>query len=201
MFKSSPFAKKVLERVARYYVCLFLLQYGIGKMIGGQFYRRGELPDAVAAMTLGEAPAFELAWTFMGYSGAYIAFIGISQVIGSLLLLGERTKLLGVTLLVPIMVNIVAFDVVFLDAYAALANALLYLFLLLLILYLNQDKVSAAFRALTSANHRGAYTQVPGEDKQVKPNRWQLPLTVATAMAVLFGFNHLLMLWLGYGNG
>lgn len=192
MFKPTLFTKKVLEHAARYYVCLFLLLYGIGKMIGGQFYRRGELPDEVAAMTLGEAPAFELAWTFMGYSGTYIAFIGISQIVGSLLLLSERTKLLGVTILIPIMVNIVVFDLVFLNAYGALANAFIFLFLLLLILYLNQDKVSAAFRALT---------QVQGEVKKVRSSRWQFPLTVGTAMAVLFGFNHLLQLWLGYGKG
>jgi hypothetical protein len=192
MFKPTLFTKKVLEHAARYYVCLFLLLYGIGKMIGGQFYRRGELPDEVAAMTLAEAPAFELAWTFMGYSGTYIAFIGISQIVGSLLLLNERTKLLGVTILIPIMVNIVVFDIVFLNAYGALANAFIFLFLLLLILYLNQDKVSAAFRALT---------QVQGEIKKVRSSRWQFPLTVGTAMAVLFGFNHLLQLWLGYGKG
>lgn len=192
MFKSTLFTKKVLEHAARYYVCLFLLLYGIGKMIGGQFYRRGELPDEVAAMTLGEAPAFELAWTFMGYSGTYIAFIGISQIVGSLLLLGERTKLLGVTILIPIMVNIVVFDIVFLNAYGALANAFIFLFLLLLILYLNQDKVSAAFRALT---------QVQGEVEKARSSRWQFTLTVGTAMAILFGFNHLLQLWLGYGKG
>lgn len=192
MSKVSPFIIKVLDLVARYYVCLFMIQYGIGKMIGGQFYRRGELPDAVAAMTLGEAPAYELGWTFMGYSGGYIAFIGISQIIGSLLLLSERTKLLGVTLLMPILVNIVVFDIIFLDTYAALASALIYLFLLFLILYLNQEKVAAAFRALT---------RVPAKAKQAKPTRWQLPLAVSTIMAVLFGFNYLLMIWIGYGNG
>lgn len=192
MLNLAPFFVKVLDRVARYYVCIFLVQYGIGKIIGQQFYRRGELPEAVAAMTLAEAPAYELGWTFMGYSGVYIAFIGISQIIGALLLLSERTKLLGVTLLMPIMINIVVFDIIFLDTYAALASALIYLFLLLLILYLNQEKVLAAFRALT---------RVPAKVKQTKPTRWQLPLAVSTVMAVLFGFNYLLMIWIGYGNG
>ena len=90
--------KKVLELAFRVYVFMFLNVYGIGKILGGQFYRRGKLPEEVANMTLGEVDAYTLGFTFMGYSYGYILFVGISQLIGAWLLLWDRTKLIGVTI-------------------------------------------------------------------------------------------------------
>jgi hypothetical protein len=186
--------ENILDRVCRYYVCFFLLTYGMGKMLGGQFYRHGKLPDDVAALTLGEAGAFPLAWTFMGYSGAYIAFVGISQVIGALLLLHERTKLLGVAILIPILVNIVVFDIIFLNEAAALGNAVIYLMMLLAILYFNRTKVIAAFNALTAA----VRSEARSENKKVGYPRWQLTLAIIGIMGVVFALNMLLSSLLGY---
>jgi hypothetical protein len=151
---------------------------------------------------LGEAEAFPLAWTFMGYSGAYIAFVGISQVIGALLLLHERTKLLGIAILVPILVNIVVFDLIFLnDGDAALANAVIYLLMLCAILYFNRGKIIAAFTALTAPTDFEARTQVQSEDKRAGWPRWQILLTVTAIMGITFGLNMLLSNLLGYGKG
>ena len=141
--------KQLFERVCRYYVFAFLNLYGIGKIMGGQFYRKGELPEEVAQLTLAEAGAFEIAWTFMGYSYYYILFIGISQIIGAILLLFNKTKLLGTAILIPIMLNIIVFDIFFLDKKGALVNASLYFLMLLYILYYNKDRVISAFHALT----------------------------------------------------
>src|SRR5262245_16943147 len=100
----KSFRQRVIELAARWYVFWFLNVYGLGKIAGGQFYRRGRLPEEVAKTLLGEANAFDLAWTFMGYSFAYILFIGLAEVVGAWLLLWERTKLLGVAVLLPVMV-------------------------------------------------------------------------------------------------
>ncbi len=78
----------------------------------------------------------------MGYSFAYILFIGLAEVVGAWLLLWERTKLLGVAILLPVMVNILVFDIIFLDAYGALASATIYTVLLLVILICNKEAVS-----------------------------------------------------------
>ena len=93
------------ELAARWYVFLLLTIYGSGKLLGGQFYRRGNLPEEIATLPLSEVAGFDLAWAFMGYSYAYILFIGISQLIGAILLLFERTKLVGTMILIPILVN------------------------------------------------------------------------------------------------
>ncbi len=141
--------KKVFEMVCRWYVFIFLNFYGFGKIMGGQFYRRGQLPQEIANTTIEQASAYDLAWSFMGYSFVYILFIGVSQIIGAWLLLWNRTKLLGVMILFPIMVNIIVFDCIFLDVKDALVNAMLYFLMLIYILFYNKEKVVKAFIALT----------------------------------------------------
>jgi len=143
--------KKIVEIVCRWYVFIFLNLYGIGKIMGGQFYRKGQLPEEVANTTIGEASAYDLAWSFMGYSFLYILFIGVSQIIGAWLLIWNRTKLLGVMILFPIMVNIIVFDILFLDVKDALANAIIYFLMLNYILYFNREKIIKAFTNLTTS--------------------------------------------------
>ena len=63
----------------------------------------------IANTTLGEASGFSLAWTFMGHSYFYILFVGFTQLIGAWFLLWNKTKLIGVLILIPIMVNIIIF--------------------------------------------------------------------------------------------
>ncbi|MEM7655968.1 MAG: hypothetical protein AAF399_07555 [Bacteroidota bacterium] len=140
---------RLFEILSRGYVWCFLNLYGWGKMLGGQFHRRGKLPAEIAQTPLGEIGAYDLAWTFMGYSHAYILFIGISQVVGAWMLLWNRTKLLGVAILFPIMVNILVFDAIFLETKGAMVNAGLYTLMLLYILYHNRSAVQTAFLSLT----------------------------------------------------
>ena len=140
---------KMFEVVCRSYVFIFLNFYGIGKIMGGQFYRKGQLPAEVAQTTIEQASAYDLAWSFMGYSFVYILFVGISQIIGAWLLIWNRTKILGVMILFPIMVNIIVFDIIFLDVRDALANAIIYFLMLNYILFFNKEKVIKAFQALT----------------------------------------------------
>lgn len=134
--------------MSRGYVFIFLNIYGMGKIMGGQFYRKGQLPEEVASLTLAEADAFSLAWTFMGYSYGYILFVGILQLIGAWMLLWDKTKIFGAMVLIPIMANIIVFDIFFLDKKGALANASIYFLLLFLILLLNKERVFRAIRML-----------------------------------------------------
>lgn len=147
---NNLYKNKILEMVCRCYVFIFLNIYGIGKIMGGQFYRRGQLPKEIAITTIEQASAYDLAWSFMGYSFYYILFIGVSQIIGAWLLLWNRTKILGVIILFPIMVNIIVFDIIFLDVKDALVNATIYFLMLIYILYYNKEKINKAFSILTS---------------------------------------------------
>lgn len=186
------FARTVLELAARWYVFIFLNIYGLAKVAGGQFYRRGRLPDEVANTLLGNAGAFELAWTFMGYSFAYILFIGLAEVVGAWLLLWEKTKLVGVAVLFPVMVNIVVFDIIFLDTYGALASATIYTVLLLAILFFNKERVLEAVRALMPERNPG------------QPISRLSPRLVGAAlllMGILFAVDQALVNYFGHGRG
>lgn len=184
--------QKILELVCRWYVFIFLNVYATGKLSGGQFYRKGKLPEEVAEMTLGNVDSFELAWTFMGHSYYYILFIGISQLIGAWFLLWERTKLLGVAILIPIMVNIIVFDIIFLDAYGALASAVIYFSMLLAILYFNKEKIIQAIMVLT--------TTKPSE-KTKWSQKVKTTLLILGIMLVIFGLDQLVVNFLGHGKG
>ena len=111
---------------------------------------KGELPLDVANMTLGEVDSFSLGWTFMGYSIYYVAIIGIAQLIGAWLLLWNRTKLIGAFILVPIMVNIIIFDLIFIKIYSAAVLSIIIFGLLILIFQYNNKKLFSAIRILTS---------------------------------------------------
>lgn len=183
--------RKVLELASRWYVFIFLNVYGLGKIVGGQFYHSGRMPPEVAATPLGEASAFDLAWTFMGYSFAYILFIGLAEMVGAFLLLWERTKLLGVAILLPVMINILVFDVIFLDTYGALASATIYTLLLLVIVWLNRESVLEAFRALTSAASEWPPTG----------QRLRIVVVALVVMGLVFAVDQTLVNLFGHGKG
>ncbi len=146
------FRKPILyfELAARWYVFLMLTIYGIGKLMGGQFYRRGFLPPHLTNKALADVSGFELAWTFMGYSSTYVAFVGIAQIVGGVLLLFRQTKLFGIAILIPVLLNIVVFDVAFDIPAGALASASLYLSLLFFVIYANWHKVHRIVREMWS---------------------------------------------------
>lgn len=165
---------RTIELAARLYVFVFINIYGMGKMMVGQFHTRGHLPEQLVQTPLSEVGGFDLAWTFFGYSRAYVLFIGMSQVIGGFLLLWQRTKLLGVAILIPVLLNIIIVDYCFTIPSGAMWSAVVYLVLLFLVLYLNREKVVAAFSALT------AREAMPALDWK----QWLLMLGVAGVMMI-----------------
>jgi len=141
-------AQEIIELTFRWYVWFKISAYGLGKIIGGQFHRKNQLPDHIAQLPISEIGSFDLAWTFFGYSNAYIWFIGASQLIGGILLLFKQTKLLGVSLLLPILLNIIVVDIFFKVSPGALLSAILYLCMCLFILYYNKETLIAAINKL-----------------------------------------------------
>jgi len=184
--------KEILEITCRLYVFFFLTSYGIGKIIGGQFYTAASIPDEIALMPIELVPDFELAWTFMGRSFGYILFIGLAEIIGAFLLLFNKTKLIGTLILIPIMVNIIVFDIFFLDEYGALAGATLYLLMLLTIVVINKEKMSNILKELVS-------TKVP-----LKTSSKEKILNYLIALVIIvliFIGDQLIVNLIGYGKG
>lgn len=180
--------KATLEVVFRQCVFFILNIYGISKLLGGQFYMNGKLPDEIANTTLGEASSFSLAWTFMGHSYMYILFVGLIQLLGAWFLLWNKTKLIGVFILIPIMVNIIVFDVVFLDVYPALANAIIIFMMLISILYFNKGTMLEILNNLTDFSSKPKV--------QLKRKLLTIGITIAL-IALIFAFDTALEYWLG----
>ncbi|MBL7920215.1 MAG: hypothetical protein JNJ40_07855 [Bacteroidia bacterium] len=190
----KKYIEEILELVFRWYVFVFMCLYGLGKIMGGQFYTPQRMPENVAATPLGKAESFDLAWTFMGHSYNYILFIGITQIIGAFMLLFNKTKLLGTAILLPVIINIVVFDIIFLDKYGALASALIYFAMLLFILFFNKERVVMAFRSLTNFSSTSDY------DKDVKLKVYKL-LSVVIVFALLFFLDQVVVNLIGHGRG
>jgi len=180
--------EEIFELVLRQCVFIIINIYAISKLLGGQFYMKGKLPAEIANTTLGEASSFSLAWTFMGHSYYYILFVGITQLVGAWFLLWNKTKLLGVLILIPIMINIIIFDILFLDVYPALANAIISFLMLLLIMFFNKEKIIEAFQVLTNFSVK----------PKVQLKRRILTLMITIIIIILiFTFDSFLEYWLG----
>jgi len=180
--------KTTTELVLRQCVFIILNIYAISKLFGGQFYMKGKLPIEIANTTLGDASSFSLAWTFMGHSYFYILFIGLSQIISAWFLLWNKTKLLGVFILMPIMVNIILFDILFLDVYPALANAIIVFLMLLLILFFNKERVISAIQKLTNSPIKS--------NVSIKRRLITFGITILVII-LIFTFDSFLEQWLG----
>lgn len=184
--------KEILELVCRLYVFFFLFVYGIGKVIGAQFYTPDVIPPDIETMPIGLVPDFELAWVFMGRSYGYMLFIGLAEITGALLLLFNKTKLIGTLILIPIMINVIVFDIFFLDEYGALAGATLYLLMLLAILVINKEKMSTAIKGLISPE---ALVKTSSKEYILKY------VIVLVIIGLIFIGDQLIVNFLGYGKG
>ncbi len=180
--------KVSFELVLRQCVFIILNIYALSKLLGGQFYMNGNLPTEVANTTLSEASGFSLAWTFMGHSYIYIFFVGVFQLLGAWFLLWNKTKLIGVLILLPIMVNIIVFDIIFLDVYPALANAIIVLLMLLLILFFNKELVKDTVIKLTNFQSK---TSVPIRQRLIT-----FGITILI-IVLIFSFDSFIEYWLG----
>ena len=180
--------KKLFEIVLRQCVFTILNIYALSKIFGGQFYMKGKLPLEVAETALGDASSFSLAWTFMGHSYFYILFVGITQLVGAWFLLWNKTKLLGVLILMPIMINIIIFDIIFLDVYPALANAVIVFSMLLLILIFNKEHLIEIFQVLINFP-----TTTNGP---IKSRILIIGITIIV-IALIFAFDSLIEYWFG----
>jgi|GEM_PF-280159 len=126
-----------VELVLSLYVSFYLMVYGFGKIMKGQFAFDGPLLEKAAK----DLSGFELTWVFFGYSYSYVVIIGLGQIIGAILLIPRATRILGALILVPILVNIVLVDIFYGIPHGATVNAIFFLLGILAILWLHREKL------------------------------------------------------------
>ena len=105
----------------RYGIAFDLAAFGVQKFFGFQFY---------APMAMMDEPFMEISkrwllWAYFGRSVGFISVIAVSQIIGSFMLLFNRTRLLAVIVLIPIMLNIILLDFFYDIELGVLVHALI----------------------------------------------------------------------------
>ena len=99
-----------------------------------------------------------MAWYLFGQSKIFCIAVGVSQIIGAILIVIPRTRLIGALVLLPILANIFLIDVCFTGP--ALSIRLFGMILVdFAILYHSRCQVVSAWRYLTALDSRPSKSQ------------------------------------------
>lgn len=105
-YKPTAPTKELFILGLRILLFIIFMNYGIGKLSGGQF---GNLTTQELNTPIKDLSLFKIGWYLFDHQ-PFKAFIGISQIIAACLLLFNRTYLIGLLILTPIIINILIID-------------------------------------------------------------------------------------------
>jgi hypothetical protein len=143
---------EILENAFCFIVVMAMFIYGGAKII--QFDGAFETNKSVAEMT-----GMQLMWAFYGYSKPFAITLGVLEITGGILMLIRRTRILGCLFVSTILVNVILQDIFYEVNIGALRAALIYQFLIIVILWFNKEKLYQSIKLLIS-------TQVIGQSKK-----------------------------------
>ena len=136
---------EIIENAISWIVVLAMFIYGGGKLI--QFDGAADIDKTVSELT-----GMELMWAFYGYSKSFAMTLGILEMIGGILILIKKTRIIGCIFTSAILVNIIFQDIYFGVHLGALKAAILYQILILIILWLNKEKLIRGIKVLLESN-------------------------------------------------
>lgn len=132
---------EIFENAISWIVVLAMFAYGVGKFV--QFDGSPGNATNVSEMT-----GMELRWAFYGYSKFFAITLGIFEITGGLLILIRKTRIIGCFFTSTILVNVILQDIFYDVHRGALAAAIIYQILILIILWLNKDKLLKSLKIL-----------------------------------------------------
>jgi len=136
---------EILENAFGYIVIFAMFAYGIGKMV--QFEGASSTNLKFSEMT-----AQQLMWPFYGYSKPYVLTLGFLEILGGTLMLIKRTRILGCLYISTILVNVILQDIFYRVNIGALKAAIVYQLLILIILWINKEKLKQSIKLLYNLN-------------------------------------------------
>ena len=166
----NKFVLDILENAIRIWTSFFILVYGIAKIMQ---FEGSKLLD----VSIKDASKFEIMWAFFGTTREYPIIIGSLQIIGAILLVFRKTKLLGALLLTPIFLNIILLDILYDIPFGALLNAVMYQCVFLFVIIQQRKRITQTFKILLIENE---------ETMSIGPSVGKFIL--ATILAILFFF-------------
>jgi hypothetical protein len=126
----------------RYISAYLILTYGTRKLIGGGQFASGQ---ALGSRPIGSLSGFELTWFYYAYSHAYGSILGLTQILGGVLLLFRKSALLGAALLTPVMANILLINIFFHIALGAEIAAFFLLISMMMLLWQEREALILLF--------------------------------------------------------
>ncbi len=133
--------------VVRILLAYILIDYGWAKLSGNQF----GVADATMNQLLKEVDLFRLSW-YLADHQPFKSFVGITQIVTAALLVYNRTAIIGAFMAIPILLNILMWDVTFMGLYTPFTLRLsFYLLLDFFIIWHHRDRVLPAVRMVMQA--------------------------------------------------
>lgn len=136
---------EIFENAISWIIVLAMFIYGGGKIV--QFDGAAEIDKAVSELT-----GMELMWAFYGYSKSFALTLGFFEIIGGILVLIKRTRIIGCLFTSTILINVILQDIYFGVHTGALKAAILYQLLVLVILWLHREKLIRGIKVLLESN-------------------------------------------------
>jgi len=131
----------IFENAISWIVVFAMFVYGGAKLF--QFQGASNIDSTVS-----ELSGMELMWAFYGYSKSFAITLGVFEVIGGMLILIKKTRLLGCLFVSTILVNVILQDIFYGVHLGALKAAIFYQLLIFIILFLNKEKLLSSLNAL-----------------------------------------------------
>lgn len=137
--------------VSRGYLAFDFIRYGYSKIADGQF----GLNDTELATPIKDLSLFQIMWFMFDHEPIKTA-VGVIQIICGILLLWNRTVILGVFFFIPIAANILLMDITFMNESMArgfTSRFITYFILCALILLHQRERVLGIWKLVTNGNH------------------------------------------------
>lgn len=120
-----------------------MMVYGLGKPLQFSGYKSADL---------NHMSGHDVMWTFYSYSMALPIIIGVFEVAGAVLILFNRTRILGCFLLSTLLVNIILQDYIY--EISALGSAVYYQLLIFIILAFDSAKLKRIINELFKSDKK-----------------------------------------------
>lgn len=135
-----------LITILRYWIAFLLIDFGFQKIFETNFAYSFHISDSLVNTLTGS----ELTWNYFGYSYGLSVILALFQIIGSIFLLFRRTTLLGVTLLLPVVFNIVLINIFYQIGIITLLTSVLITLGLIFLIYQQKVDIIAFFNQYQS---------------------------------------------------
>lgn len=96
--------------VFRWFLAFYMVNYGWAKLFGAQF---GLANTQILDTPVKDVNTFYLAWHLFSLSKVFNVVVGLSQILGAVLIVVNPTALIGALVLLPILVQIFLIDIAF----------------------------------------------------------------------------------------